>query len=199
MGQKDLIIRESMKLFSLKGFMSTGINDIIEVTESSKGGFYYYFSSKEELFYAVLEEAQQIWRKKSLDGIEQIDNPLDKIIQILKNYKDKYLKDDDDFPGGCLFITLSVELDDQLPHLAKEVEKGFNGLQRMLKRFLDEGKALGELDADLDTTAISEMLFTGMLGASVNCRLNNYATLDMYINSLISYVNRLRSAYVMKE
>jgi TetR/AcrR family transcriptional repressor of nem operon len=199
MGQKDLIIRESMKLFSLKGFMSTGINDIIEVTESSKGGFYYYFSSKEELFYEVLEEAQRIWREKSLDGIEQIDNPIDKIIQILNNYKDKYLKDDDDFPGGCLFITLSVELDDQLPHLAKEVEKGFNGLKRMLKRLLDEGKALGELNVDLDTAAVSEMLFTGMLGASVNCRLNNCATLDMYINSLVSYVNRLRSAYVMKE
>ena len=199
MSQKEIIIRESMKLFSLKGFMSTGINDIIEVTESSKGGFYYYFSSKEELFYEVLEEAQRIWRGKSLDGLEQIDNPLDKIIQILINYKDKYLKDNDDFPGGCLFITLSVELDDQRPHLAKEVDKGFNGLKRMLKRFLDEGKALGELDVDLDTTSVSEMLFTGMLGASVNCRLNDFETLDMYINSLISYVNGLRPAYVKKE
>jgi AcrR family transcriptional regulator len=198
MGQKDLIIRESMKLFSLKGFMSTGINEIIEVTDSSKGGFYYYFSSKEELFHEVLKEAQRIWRKKSLDGLDQIDNPLDKIVQILNNYKNKYLKDDNDFPGGCIFITLAVELDDQHPHLAKEVEKGFIGLKRMLKRFLDEGKKLGELNSDIDTMAVSEMLFTGMLGASVNCKLNNCETLDMYINSLISYVNGLRSTYAMR-
>jgi len=155
MSQKEIIIRESMKLFSLKGFMSTGINDIIEVSESSKGGFYYYFSSKEELFYEVLEEAQRIWREKCFNGLNQIDNPLDKIVQILNNYKNKYLNDEDDFPGGCIFITLSVELDDQRPHLAKEVDKGFNGLKRMLKRFLDEGKALGELDVDLDTTSVS--------------------------------------------
>jgi TetR/AcrR family transcriptional repressor of nem operon len=194
MGQKELIIHESMKLFSLNGFMSTGINDIIEATKSSKGGFYHYFASKEELFYEVLEEAQRIWRGKCLDGIEQIDNTPNKVIQLLNNYKDKYLKDNDDFPGGCLFITLSVELDDQRPHLAKEVEKGFNGLKRMLKRFLEEGKELGEINGDIDTTAVSEMLFTGMLGASVNCRLNDCETLDMYINSLISYVNSLRSA-----
>lgn len=198
MGQKEVIIRESMKLFSLKGFMSTGINDIIEVTKSSKGGFYYYFSSKEELFHLVLEEAQRIWRGKSLDGLDEIENQIDKIVQILNNYKDKYLKDDDDFPGGCIFITLSVELDDQRPHLAKEVEKGFNGLKGMLKRFLEEGKELGEINGDIDTTAVSEMLFTGMLGASVNCRLNDCETLDMYINSLISYVNGLRSEHVMK-
>ncbi len=193
MGQKDLIIRESMKLFSLKGFMSTGINEIIDITDSSKGGFYYYFSSKEELFFDVLEEAQRIWRVKSLDGLDKIENPLDKIIQLLNNYKNKYLKNNDDFPGGCIFITLAVELDDQRPHLAKEVEKGFVGLKRMLQRFLDAGKELGELDSDIDTSAVSEMIFTGMLGASVNCKLNNGENLDGYINSLINYINSLRS------
>lgn len=199
MGQKDIIVHESMKLFSLNGFLNTGIADIVAATESSKGGFYHYFSSKEELFYEVLAEAQRIWREKTLDGLNQIDNPVDKIIQLMKNYKDNYLKDSEFFPGGCIFITLSVELDDQRPNLAKEVEKGFNGLKRMLKRFIDEGKEIGEFDQDLDTTTVSEMLFTGMLGASVNCRLNDCETLDMYINSLISYVNGLRSAYKMRQ
>lgn len=199
MGQKDIIVHESMKLFSLNGFLNTGIADIVAATESSKGGFYHYFSSKEELFYEVLAEAQRIWREKTLDGLNQIDNPVDKIIQLMKNYKDNYLKDSEFFPGGCIFVTLSVELDDQRPNLAKEVEKGFNGLKRMLKRFIDEGKEIGEFDQDLDTTTVSEMLFTGMLGASVNCRLNDCETLDMYINSLISYVNGLRSAYKMRQ
>jgi hypothetical protein len=48
----------------------------------------------------VLEEAQRIWREKTLDKLDQINNPVDKIIQLLMNYKDNYLKYYEMFPGG---------------------------------------------------------------------------------------------------
>jgi AcrR family transcriptional regulator len=50
MSLKEDIILESMKLFSLKGFVNTGVNEIIEAVDSSKGGFYNHFASKEDLF-----------------------------------------------------------------------------------------------------------------------------------------------------
>ena len=66
---KNNIIHEAQKLFSLNGFLSTGINDIIDAAGTSKGGFYNHFSSKEDLFFAVLAESQSIWREKVLDSI----------------------------------------------------------------------------------------------------------------------------------
>ena len=48
---KEKIIHESLKLFSLKGFTSTSIQDILAAANTSKGGFYNHFSSKEDLFY----------------------------------------------------------------------------------------------------------------------------------------------------
>jgi TetR/AcrR family transcriptional repressor of nem operon len=192
MNLKDRIIHESLRLFSLKGFLSTSIHDILEATHTSKGGLYNHFSSKEALFLAVLSEAQRIWRDRNLAGLHQIENPLRKITKLLENYKDRYLKDTENFPGGCIFVTLSVELDDQRPHLAAELNKGFSGFKDMLKRLLDQAKASGSLEDDVDTEALTGLIFSGMLGASVIYGTEkSVAGLDQCINALIGYIESL--------
>lgn len=189
---KHTIIHESLKLFSLKGFLSTSIDDIMKAANSSKGGLYNHFSSKEELFYAVLSEARKIWREKTLYNLDRTDKPIEKLIRLLKNYRDRYLKDADDFPGGCVFVTLSVELDDQRPHLARELNKGYARLKAMIRRFLDQAQQAGQLSDAIDTQALTEMIFSGMLGASVIYGMDkSRAGLDRTINSLIEHVRTL--------
>jgi AcrR family transcriptional regulator len=182
-----------MKLFSLKGFVSTGVNDILQAANTSKGGFYNHFTSKEDLFYVVLAEAQKIWREKTLDGLDDIASPLGKIEKFLENYRDRYLKDAEHFPGGCIFITFSVELDDQRPHLAAEVNKGFVGVRGMLKRLLNESQQADELDAGVDMNNVADMLFDGMLGASVVYGVDkSTASLDRSIGALIDYLQNMK-------
>jgi len=189
MSLRETIIHEAQKLFSLKGYLNTGINEIIEAADTSKGGFYNHFCSKEDLFLEVLAESQRIWRERVLASIDQIESPTEKVIQILANYRDRYLKDAENFPGGCIFITFSVELDDTRPHLVKEVHNGFVGFKAMMTRFLDEAVQKGELPKNLNSYAVTEMLFTGMLGASVVYGLNKSSSvLDCSIDSLIEYL-----------
>ncbi len=190
---KERILHESLRLFSLKGYLSTSINDILDAAETSKGGFYNHFTTKEDLFFEVLEEAQRIWRERALWGMKDVEDPVEKIQVLLMNYRDRYLKDSENFPGGCIFVTFSVELDDQRPHLAKEVNKGFVGLKRMLKRLLDEGKESGKLSDHVSTSAITEMLFSGMLGASVVYGVDkSRQSVDSSINALIDYLEGMR-------
>jgi TetR/AcrR family transcriptional repressor of nem operon len=194
MNLKEKIIHESLRLFSLKGFLSTSLQDILEAAHTSKGGFYNHFGSKEDLFLAVLRKAQRIWREKNLTDLHKIDGPINKIKKLLENYREKYIKDAENFPGGCIFVTLSVELDDQRPHLSQEINKGFAGFRGMLKGLLDQGKESGELDQDEDTAALAEMIFSGMLGASVLYGTQkSVSTLDQSLNSLIDYLDRLGS------
>lgn len=191
---KDNIVHEAQKLFSVNGFLGTGINDIIAASGTSKGGFYNHFASKEDLFYAVLTESQSLWRDRVLYSIKEIDSPTEKIIQILNNYRERYLMDSDNFPGGCIFITFSTELDDTRPHLMKEVNKGFEGFKGLLTRFIDDGIAQGELIQGLNSDAVADTLFAGMLGASVLYGVDkDSSTLDHSIDSLIEYVFFLSS------
>ncbi|NIM94113.1 MAG: TetR family transcriptional regulator [Anaerolineales bacterium] len=192
---KDRIVYESLKLFSLNGYWHTSVTDILEAADTSKGGFYNHFASKEALFFAVLVEAQRIWREKTLNGLDEVDDPLMKIEQVLLNYRDRYLKDGDTFPGGCIFVTFSVELDDQNPDLCAEVNKGFIGLKRMLNSYLDDAKAEGLLTDSVNTDEVTEMIFAGMLGASVLYGVDKSTTsLDYAIDSLIDYVKGLRAS-----
>ena len=194
MNLKDTILHESLKLFSLNGFLSTSIQDILSAANTSKGGFYNHFSSKEDLFFQVLDEARKIWRERNLHGLDDINKPIDKIIKLLENYKDRYLLDAENFPGGCIFIMFAVELGDSRPHLSREVQKGFTGLKSMLKRLLDDGHSTSAEYNGLATDTVTEIIFSGMLGASVNYSVDkSYEALNSSINSLIDYLDKLRN------
>jgi TetR/AcrR family transcriptional repressor of nem operon len=186
---------EALRLFSLKGFLSTSIQDVLEAADVSKGGLSNHFKSKEDLFYAVLDEARKIWRENNLAGLDQINQPVAKVKRLLNNFKDIYLKDTNCLPGGCVFVTLLVELDDQKPELAREVNKGFEALKAMINRLLEQGKDSGELRDDIDAKAVSELIFAGILGATVIYGADkSSAKVDQTINSLLDYLNQLSSS-----
>jgi hypothetical protein len=87
----------------------------------------------------------------------------------------------------------AVELGNSRPHLSREVQKGFVGLRVMINRLLVEGRDSGEFYNGINTDAITEILFNGMLGASVNYSADKSAeTLNNSINSLIDYIDQLK-------
>ena len=189
---KEKIIHESLKLFSLKGFSNTSTHDIMREAKTSKGGLYNHFKSKDDIFSAVLSEARKKWRQKNLFGLDQVAKPVAKVKKLLINYRDRYLKDRENFPGGCIFVTLSVEMDDQKSPFSKELNEGFVRLKAMIKRLLDQGKESGELRKDVNTVSVTEMIFSGMLGASVIYGTEKSdAGLNRCINALIDYLDSL--------
>ncbi len=167
MDLKDKIAHEALRLFSLKGFSNTSIEDILAHAHASKGGFYNHFKSKDQLFMTVLSEARKIWRSRVLDGLDQTNSPLMKMRKMLENFRDLYLKDSENIPGGCVFVTLLVELDDQRPEFAREIFEGFSRALTMMNEMLEQAKVSGELRPEVNTDAVSRVLFAGLLGASV--------------------------------
>jgi TetR/AcrR family transcriptional regulator, transcriptional repressor for nem operon len=189
---KERIIEESLRLFSVKGYMSTSTSDIIEAAGTSKGGFYNHFKTKEQLFHEILGAARKIWRERNLHGLDIEPRPLEKIRLLLENYRDRYLTDSKNFPGGCIFVNLAVELSDQAPELANEVNEGFARLGRMIKRFLDEEKKAGGIGRSVNTANAANMIFSGLLGACVLYTSDKSGKrLDSTIVSLISYLRSM--------
>ena len=189
---KDRIIHESLRQFSTKGYMSTSISDLLASTGTSKGGLYNHFKSKEELLFAALSEARKIWRQRNLAGLDQLARPLDKIKKLLENYRDRYLTDGENFPGGCIFVNLAVELNDQQPHLAREVNEGFQRFKGMLKRLLDQEQEAGHLKNGIDTGMVAEMIFSGILGACVDYTSDkSRENLDCNIKGLIAFLDMI--------
>jgi TetR/AcrR family transcriptional repressor of nem operon len=189
---KEMIIGETLRLFSAKGYCSTSIHDILQATGLSKGGLYNYFKSKDDLFSAVLETARRIWRERCLHGVDTKKRPIRKIRKILQNYRDRYLKDWNNFPGGCIFIVLTVELSNQKPDLAHQLQGGFAGLKNLFRRLLDENERQGQLRSDTSPEAAAEIIFNGMLGASLMYGITrSNEDLDRAIESLLAYLDSI--------
>jgi TetR/AcrR family transcriptional regulator, transcriptional repressor for nem operon len=189
---KDRIIHEALRQFSRKGFMSTSISDILESVGTSKGGLYNHFKSKEDLFSAALSEARKIWRQRNLAGLDHFQRPLGKLKRILENYRDHYLADLETFPGGCVFVTLAVELHDQQPHLAREVTEGFNRFKAMVTRLLEQEQAANNLRPGVDPGMAAEIIFSGLLGACVSYISDrSKENLDHTIEGLIGFLTMI--------
>ena len=189
---KDRIIHEALRQFSTKGYMATSTVDIIDAASTSKGGLYNHFKNKEQLFLEALSQARKIWRERNLHGLDEIERPVDKIIQILVNYRDRYLIDTENIPGGCVFVNLTVELSDQQPHLAAHVREGMERLKAMLKRLLDQEKANGTLQDGVDTDEVVHVLFSGLMGACVIYTADkSEENLSRTIQALIRYLEDL--------
>jgi len=189
---KDKIILEALHQFSTKGFMATSTADIIDAAGTSKGGLYNHFKNKEQLLLAVISRARKIWRERNLAGVEAIERPRDKIKRILVNYKDNYLADSDNFPGGCIFINLTVELSDMCPHLAAEVNVGFGRFKSMLRRFLEQERSAGMLKEGVDIDAVADIVLSGLLGVCVMYTADkSKPNLDLAIGALAAYIDTL--------
>jgi AcrR family transcriptional regulator len=194
---RETIVEESMKLFSLKGYHSSSLQDILRASGSSKGGFYNHFKSKEDLFFHVLKRARSVWQEKNLANLAEIDDPLKKIELLLNNYKDRYLKNSPDFPGGCIFITLSVELNDRDPKMFSAINRGFTGVKNLLQQFLLEAKVQGSLSDKIDVGIVTEILFNGMLGAAICYGAGKSGEgLDTTIQALVNYLETLKKKRV---
>ncbi len=191
---KERIIHESLRLFSLKGFSGTSIEDILRHANTSKGGFYNHFRSKDDLFLGVLKEAQRVWRDRVLQGMDQINSPTEKLKKLLINYGNEYLKDPTNIPGGCVFLTLSVELCNQNPEHASKINAGFVALKGMIQRFLGDAKMLGEIGEEVDTEQSTDILFAGILGTSVIHAVNkSEVLLNRSINAMVDYLESLKT------
>jgi len=188
---RDLIVNETMKLVSLKGFHDTSINDILNATHLSKGAFYNYFKSKEDIFEAVIRQAQKVWRFQMLHNVNNQPHEIDKVKKIIMNFKNRYLKDDVNFPGGCLFVTLAVELNDDFPHYS-ELAKAFKQASNLTANLLERAKEKGEIRSDVSTEEIASMIFASIVGTSViNSANKSNALLNTHINAMIKYLENI--------
>ena len=133
-----------------------------------------------------------IWRERNLAGLDDLGRPIDKVKKLLENYRDNYLADLDNFPGGCIFINFAIELTDQRPHLAEAVNDGLMRLKKMIKRYLDEEYATGTLKTEVDTQQVTELIYSGLLGACVAYTSEkSHSSLQLSITSLTEYLDQL--------
>lgn len=189
---RQKIIDKSLQLFSVKGYFNTSINDILQATELTKGGLYGHFSSKEDIWYAVYDEAVEIWKRNVFKGIRDNSDPLERIERFIENDMRDYLGGDV-FDGGCFFLNMLVELSGQSATMSRQILRGFVRLSRLLRTWLEEADAAGALKDDLDLKEIANFILISLNGAAaLYISSRDASILQQTISQLRFYIHQLK-------
>ena len=186
------IIAKALRLFCVKGYYNTSINDILVATGLTKGGLYGHFASKEELWYAVYDEALGIWRKIVFRGIQSNADPLERIQTLIENdIKTKLGKHI--FEGGCFFHSMLVELSGQSDAMSSHLMQGFNQLAGLLCTWLKQAEQQGLVKDNLNFKEIANYIIIALNGAAaLYAPSRDPAILDQTVSQLHFYIQQLK-------
>jgi AcrR family transcriptional regulator len=189
---RQKIIKKSLRLFCVKGYYNTSINDILDATGLTKGGFYGHFNSKEALWYAVYDEAMRIWRDIVLEGIADNADPLERIRILIEN-DIKHKLGNRVFEGGCFFHSMLVELTGQSAALSSHLMRGFDQLAGLLCAWLKQADQQGRLKENLNFNAVARYIIVALNGAAaLHACSRDPAILDQTVSELRFYLQQLQ-------
>jgi AcrR family transcriptional regulator len=185
------IIEKSLRLFCVKGYYNTSINDILKATGLTKGGLYGHFPSKEDIWYAVYDEALTIWKAVVFQGIDPGSKPLERIQAFIENDIRNKLGNNV-FEGGCFFHSMLVELSGQSDAMSDRLLQGFSQLAGLLCAWLEQADQQGTLKADLNFKEIASYIIISLIGAAaLYASSRDPAILDLSVSQLHFYIRQL--------
>ena len=190
---RQTIVDESLQLFSVKGYYNTSIKDVLAATGLTKGGLYGHFSSKEEIWYAVYDQAVDIWRSLVFKGVRACKDPLERLNTFIQNDLESYLGGEV-FDGGCFFLNMLVELSGQSASMSKRILGGFVRLSRLLRLWLEEAREKGLISPDLNLRETANFIVITLNGAAaLYISSRDRTIIDQTVNQLHCYVDNLRA------
>lgn len=131
------------RLFSLKGYHATGINEILRESKTPKGSLYYYFpNGKEELAIEAIELTRSIIKEDLNHELSKIEDPAESIKHFIKNMVNKLnIKGNmDSFNKETISIDLvALETYSNNENLRKACESAFDTWQNVYAEKLIQG------------------------------------------------------------
>jgi len=150
------ILRAATRRFREKGFLGSGVDDVMREAGLTAGGFYAHFGSKEALLREVLAHSLQETRERLLAGLEDLRG-VAWLREVVRRYLSRSHRDE--AAEGCALPSLSAEVGRMGSEARRTFEEHLGDLLAEVEGRAPETPALGSQDRALATLA----LFAGSL------------------------------------
>lgn len=153
------IITSAVELFNEIGYPATGLGDIIERAEMTKGALYYHFDSKESLATAIIEEGSarlaEAFRSITTASAPTLESMIHGVFVVAD-----LLSTDQIARSGTHLLRAFGEFNDAA---ARTYRGWVADMTERTRQAIDEG----DLRADLDPQAVGETIVGSMLGVEL--------------------------------
>ncbi len=175
----------------LKGYQGLRVDQVLKMTNLTKGAFYHHFASKQALGHAVIDEVLRPWIvEKWVEPLKHFKNPVDDLIEMLTEARQEINMTE--LHTGCPLNNLTQEmspLDESFRVRITEIWKLWHGA---LSDAFDRGQVNGFIRQDVKPNNVARFLIAAMEGiiGQCKCYMNDQAfdeageCLKDYIKSL---------------
>jgi TetR/AcrR family transcriptional repressor of nem operon len=178
---REKILKAAARLFALKGYHDTKLEEVRHAAEVTTGAFFHHFGSKEDLGFAVLDRHMER-RRQELEQIEQEmppprdDAPLERVYRRLDAIAE-LVRRREHRQGGCIIGNLSTALADTHEAFRQRLADCFDEMAREFLPDLEAAARQGRPQGTLDAWTLARYLVTVVEGAIMLARTYRDRTL----------------------
>ena len=177
--RKKEIRQAAMKVFLVKGFRNTVMNDIMEATGLSRGGLYHHYGSTYEILYDIMLEGNKYREKIIYDEMNKTSQDFSEVLSEI--ILEKMLYQSDYVSIYAMFLQ-ELNHDDKLKDLYKKLKKSSSDSILML---FDED-VRGELSEAIEL--ITDFINTFILGCEVLNARENFVKNKLALKKMIEII-----------
>ena len=185
---RQALIRAGLAALTIKGYSSTGIDEILKAVQVPKGSFYHYFASKEAFGTELIEAYGQYFAKKLSRWFDDTHtSPLNRLLAFIADAKKGMQKFE--YQRGCLIGNLGQEMVALPEGFRKQLIQVFNDWEAKTAHLLDEAKAAGEIAETTNTVQMAYFFWVGWEGAVLRAKLEQSGEpLDLFTQEFINLI-----------
>ncbi len=145
---RNRILDAAISVFSRKGYHDTRVDEIVDLSGTSKGSVYFHFPSKEQIFLALVDQFAGLLEKKLLAAIVEENNGVQGVNAALTTGLETFTKHRN---LAKIFLVQAVGLGEVFEQKRLEILNRFAGV---IKAYLDQAVADNSIPA-VDTQIIA--------------------------------------------
>ena len=187
---REALLHAGMALLTEQGFLSTGIDAVLQQVGVPKGSFYHYFPSKEAFGRAVLER-YAAWFAAKLDRwlLDESRPPLARLEDFVADARAGMVRHA--WRRGCLVGNLGQEVTQLPAGFREQLEAVLCDWQARLATCLRAAQQGGSLAATVDCDELAAFFWIGWEGAVLRARLvQDGAPLTTFIRGFLALLPR---------
>jgi TetR/AcrR family transcriptional repressor of nem operon len=182
---RERLIRVGVELLTEKGFVSTGLDEIVKKAGVPKGSFYAYFESKETFGLVLIDRYAQYFNSK-LDKcyLNPARSPLERIGDFMTEARENLARFD--FLRGCLIGNLGQEMAVLPGAYRQKLIDVLCVWQTKTETCLLAAQKLGDISLDINCAKKAEVFWIGWEGAILRAKLERGAgPVDAYAEDFL--------------
>ncbi len=185
---REKILEKGAELFTRNGYHATGLKEILDTCEVSKGSFYNFFENKEHFAVEILQHYKSIeferWDEQ-MDALE--GSHFSKITRMLSSAVEEYEQDAECV--GCLLANLSGEVSQATPLFNEAISHSVNEVLDSIEEDMRICQAEGTVRTDIEPRKLAEVSWDHWQGALLRVKAErSSAPLRNHLTTLLALI-----------